>query len=94
MTSEPAIFRDNRDLQRYEWTENGLTAFAEYRRSGDHVTIPHVEAPLPLRGTGAADRLMRAVANNARKQGLTIAPLCSYACAWFRRHSENADIVG
>ncbi|MBV9570584.1 MAG: N-acetyltransferase [Alphaproteobacteria bacterium] len=86
-------FRDNGDLQRYEWAEDGLTTFAEYRRSGDRVLIPHVEAPPPLRGKGAADRLMRAISAHARQQRLMIIPLCGYAHAWFRRHSENADIL-
>lgn len=48
---------DNTALQRFELEESGLIAFANYRRSGQHVVIPHVEAPPALRGTGAAGRL-------------------------------------
>jgi predicted GNAT family acetyltransferase len=39
---------------RYELDEQGLTSWADYRRSGDRLYIDHVESPVALRGTGAA----------------------------------------
>ncbi len=84
---------DNRDLQRFELLENGETAFANYRRSGLHVIIPHVEAPPALRGTGAASRLMDGVVERARAEGFRITPTCSYAFAWFRRHKDAQDVL-
>ena len=87
-------FADNAARQRFELVEQGLTAFATYRRSGDRVTIPHVESPPALRGKGTADRLMRAITAHAREHALKITPLCSYARAWFRRHPDASDIVG
>jgi uncharacterized protein len=89
----PAQFSDNAQRQRFELVENGLTAFATYRRSGDRLVIPHVESPPPLRGKGAADRLMHAVAAYAGEHGLKLTPLCGYARAWFRRHPEHADLL-
>ena len=86
-------FSDNAGRQRFELIEDGLTAFATYRRSGDRVIIPHVESPPALRGKGSADRLMRAITAHAREQGLKITPLCSYARAWFRRNPDASDIV-
>jgi hypothetical protein len=86
-------FSDNAEQQRFELLENGLTAFATYRRRGDTIVIPHVEAPVPLRGTGAAGRLMAAIADYAREHELTIAPLCPYARSWFRRHPDRADLL-
>lgn len=84
---------DNEAGQRFELTENGLTAFANYRRSGNTLTIPHVEAPPALRGKGTAARLMEGVVALARANGDTITPLCSYARAWFLRHPEHADLL-
>jgi predicted GNAT family acetyltransferase len=52
-----------------------------------------VEAPLPLRGTGAAGRLMQGVAEIARTEGLKITPLCGYAWAWIQRHKEYRDLL-
>jgi uncharacterized protein len=91
-TSNPQ-FSDNAARHRFELIEDGLTAFADYSRNGSHLSIPHVEAPFPLRGEGMASRLMHAIAEHARSEHLTIAPLCGYARAWFRRHPEFADVL-
>lgn len=86
-------FADNAARGRYELTENGFTSFASYRRSGDVVTLPHVETPVEARGTGAAGRLMEEVVRHARARKLKILPVCSYAVAWFRRHPEAGDVL-
>ena len=73
---------DNRDLQRFELLENGETAFANYRRSGLHVIIPHVEAPPALRGTGAASRCAAgwfATATGAARSIVTISPPSTFS---------------
>lgn len=84
---------DNAALGRFELEEGGLIAFANYRRTGQHIVIPHVEAPLPLRGSGAADRLMSGIVRLARAEGFRITPTCSYARLWFRRHRDAADVL-
>jgi predicted GNAT family acetyltransferase len=84
---------DNQGEQRFELTENGFLAWAEYRiRDGKYV-IPHVEAEPPLRGTGAADRLMAGIVAHARANQLVIEPRCSYARIWFMRHPDAADVL-
>jgi predicted GNAT family acetyltransferase len=84
---------DNKDASRFELEENGLMAWAEYRiRDGKYV-IPHVEADPPLRGTGAASRLMQQIVDHARADQLAIVPRCSYARAWFARHPEAEDVL-
>ncbi len=85
--------RDNTTLGRFELEEKGLTVFANYRRHGEHVVIPHVEAEPRLRGTGAAERLMAGIVELARREGFKIAPTCSYARLWFRRHREASDVL-
>ncbi len=79
---------------RYELDEQGLTSWADYRRVGDRLYIDHVEAPGPLRGTGASGRLMAALSADARAKGLTLQPICGYAAAWLRRSKEFGDLVG
>jgi hypothetical protein len=73
--------------------EQGLTSWADYRRNGDTLVIDHVEAPPALRGTGAAGRLMAAVAADARGKDLKIIPICGYAAAWLRRSKDFRDLV-
>ena len=89
-----SLVRDNQASRRFELDVNGQIAFANYERRGSALVIRHVEAPLPLRGTGAAGRLMQGVAEIARTEGLKITPLCGYAWAWIQRHKEYRDLLG
>ena len=80
--------------QKFEMDEQGMTSWADYRLSGDRLYIDHVESPPALRGTGAAGRLMEALAADAQARGLRITPICGYAATWLRRHKEYAALVG
>src|SRR5258708_38915091 len=84
--------RDSAERGRSEVEIDGRIAFARYRRTGSTLAILHVEAPLPLRGTGAAGRLMEGIMEIARATGAKIVPLCSYASAWLRRHREYGGV--
>lgn len=83
--------RDTGD--RYEMDEAGETAFADYRRGKGRLFIDYVFSPPALRGTGAAGRLMSAVAGKAREEGLKITPICGYAAAWLTRSKEFKDLL-
>ena len=87
------LVTDNVAAQRFELIEDGQIAFADYIRQTGRLVIPHVEAPIGLRGTGAAGRLMEGVVAHARAEGVKIVPLCGYADAWLRRHREHADLI-
>lgn len=88
----PGELRDTGD--RYEMDEEGLTSYADYRRTGERLYIDYVFSPVPLRGTGASGRLMAALSADAREKGLSITPICGYAAAWLRRSHEFRDLVG
>jgi uncharacterized protein len=85
--------QDNTHAGQYEMKVDGQTVFARYRRAEGVLTILWVEAPEALRGTGAAGRLMKLVAAEARAEGLRIVPVCGYAAAWLRRSPEYRDLV-
>ena len=87
---------------RFEMDEQGLTSYADYRLAdegagegtvGGRLYIDYVFSPPPLRGSGASGRLMKAVADEARRRGLSITPICGYAAAWLRRSPEHRDLV-
>ena len=88
----PAV-RDNAERRRYELTEDGRLAWADYYRNGDTVVLPHVEADPALRGSGAAGRLMEGVLARIRADGLKVTPVCGYAVAYIRRHREHQDLL-
>ncbi len=83
---------DNREHQRFELQERGQIAFADYQLRGDTIVLPHVEAPVGLRGSGAAGRLMEGLMSIVRERGLKVVPVCSYAAAWLERHPEFSDL--
>jgi predicted GNAT family acetyltransferase len=84
---------DNEGRHRFELPVDGLVAFANYRREPGHWTITHVETPPALRGGGVAGRLMQGVLDQARAQGVTVTPQCSYARAYMTRHPQYADLL-
>ena len=84
---------DNAAQSRYELIEQGHTAYADYRKEQGALYIKYVFAPTELRGSGAAGRLMDAVAGFARAENLKIMPICGYAASWLRKHKEHHDLM-
>ncbi len=85
--------RNDTTRNRYEMDEQGHTSYADYRLDGDRLYIMYVFAPPALRGTGAAGRLMTAVSEEARRDGLKITPICGYAASWLRGSKAYRDLV-
>ena len=85
---------DQPDRQRFELVEEGKLAFANYRREGNLLIIPYVEADPALRGRGTAGRLMAGMLGIVRSRGEKVRPICGYAAAWIQRHPEDHDLVG
>ena len=84
---------DNTAGNRFEMTEGGHVAFADYQRRDRVLVIPHVEAPVALRGTGAAGRLMEGMLAIIRARGETLVPVCPYAATYIERRQEHQDLV-
>ena len=92
---------DLRDVLAHQRFEQGFTdaegqvrtVFADYAVQGNTRVILHVEADPALRGTGAAGAFMQTLAEHARAEGLKLAPRCSYAVVWLKRHREYDDVV-
>jgi len=84
---------DNTARSRYELEEEGLTAYADYRREPGRLYVDYVFAPEQLRGKGTADRLMRGVVAAAQADETPIVPICGYAAAWLKRHREFHHLI-
>lgn len=84
---------NNTERHRFELEIDGHIVFADYRFEGSTLIIPYVEAPPVLRGTGAADKLMKAIMQHAREQDLKIVPVCGYAASWMQRHEDAHDLL-
>lgn len=84
---------DNIQRHRFELEEGGHIAFADYHRRDSKLTIPHVEAPTALRGSGAAGRLMEGMLALIRARGDKVIPICPYAVAYIQKHREHQDLL-
>lgn len=82
-------FMNNQQNSRFEYHQDGLFSFANYRIDGDTLYIDYVESPHALRGTGAASKLMSKVVDFAQDNSLEITPICGYAATWLQRHQRN-----
>lgn len=88
-----STLKDNPAARRYEMDAPEGPTFADYRDQGGVRAITHVETPAVARGQGRAERLLDAVVADARRRGLKLRPLCSYAVAYFRRRADAADVL-
>ncbi len=80
---------------RYVAQVAGIDAEAELtftHRGEGRISADHTGAPEELRGTGAAGALVRHMVEDARANGFTIIPLCSYVQAQYAKHPEWADL--
>ena len=84
---------DDKDQSRFELEEKGLLVWTDYRIRDGKYLLSHVEAEPPLRGTGAAGRLMQQIVDHARANQLVLEPRCPYARLWFQRHPESGDVL-
>jgi uncharacterized protein len=85
--------RDSVERGRFELEVEGRVVHADYRREPGTLVILHVYAPPPLRGTGAADRLMTEVAALARAEGVRVRALCGYARGWLAARPEHRGLL-
>jgi uncharacterized protein len=88
-----SAFRNNTATSRFELEEEGEIAFAAYNRQPGALVINWVESPMALRGAGTAGRLMTLVAEEAKRDGLKIVPVCGYAAAWLRGSKTYRNLI-
>lgn len=68
-------------------------AYMTWRARGEARIADHTFVPPEARGQGLAAELVRALIEDARREGFKIVPQCSYVEAAFRRHPEWADVL-
>ncbi|WP_313073907.1 GNAT family N-acetyltransferase [Melaminivora sp.] len=86
---------DNPQRGRYEarGDDGTLAGFADYRRTGDTLTLPHTVVQPEFEGRGVGSRLARHAFDTARREGLRVRPECSFMAGWAERHPEFQNLV-
>ena len=89
------IQREDTDSKgRYHVTVDDHEAEMTFSKLGTkQIIIDHTGVPEELRGQHVGVALVTRAVEDARRDGITIVPLCPFAAAQFRRHSEWADVL-
>lgn len=59
----------------------------------DVIVIDHTGVDPTLRGQGLAGKLVRQVVEKAKKEGLKVVPVCSYAKNEFEKNEEYKEVL-
>jgi len=84
--------RDNGQRHRFEMDLDGHTAFSEYRRDGNVLTLLHTEVPKELNGRGIGSALVKGILELARAQQLKVVAVCPFVKGYLGKHPEYADL--
>jgi predicted GNAT family acetyltransferase len=91
--AEPHEVVMNEAAHRFEVTLEGDAAFAEYRLSGDHITLPHTVVPDAFAGKGVGSALAKAALDYAREHHLKVKPSCTFMASYIAKHPQYHDLV-
>jgi predicted GNAT family acetyltransferase len=81
------------ERNRFRTVVDGHACVADYRLGNGVMTITHTEVAPRLEGRGIASALVQAALDHAVANGLKVAPLCSFARAYIRRHPQAAALL-
>ncbi len=80
----------NYEKNRFEVSlEDGGLAELSYMLTPGTLSITHTYVPDVARGQGVAGRMTQAALEYARRDGLEVVPICSYAAAYLARHKDQ-----
>lgn len=84
---------DNTTRGRFEYEVEGRTAFINYRRAGNVLSLTHAEVPPELEGRGIGSLMVRGTLELIRGRGEKMVPLCSFIDAFVQRHPAYQDLL-
>ena len=92
MTDAVAV-TDSQDASRFEARVGNDLAELTYRLRAGRLVLIHTEVPPALEGRGIGGKLVQAAVGRAKRDRLTIVPLCPFAQGWLERHPDAASDV-
>ena len=91
MTLNPV--RNNAQLHRFEMDTPAGVAVADYRITGNLMTIFYTEVPLPLRGRGCGYHLVCGALREVRRLNLKVEPECGFVRVVISNRPEFKDLL-
>ena len=72
---------------------NEILGLAAYHLRDSRIVFTHTEVEPALQGKGLGRRLARAALDDARRQGLTVVPLCPFIADFVERHPDYQSLL-
>jgi len=92
--SDEVTVVDNKERKRYEaHLGQALAGVLTYRVENGVAVLPHTGVEPQYEGRGIGGMLAKAALDDAREQGLKVAPWCPFIAAYIERNPEYADLV-
>jgi len=85
--------RDNKALNRFEWSEAGETSIVSYHHDGSVLVLDHSFVPEALAGRGIGSRLVRAVLDHLLTTDQKIAVRCDFINHVINRHAAYQALL-
>ncbi|EFB87976.1 hypothetical protein PAJL_1247 [Cutibacterium acnes HL042PA3] len=87
--SETTVTKNDQQ-SRYEAHISGeLAGFAEFRREGDVIVMPHTETFEAFSGQGVGSALARFALDDIACQDLSVRPDCTFIKGWLDKHPDH-----
>lgn len=83
----------NAEKSQYELSVEGGQAVLGYNRKGGTIYLTHTEVPEALEGQGIGSRIVKHALDQARADGVKVAPWCPFVRAYIDRHPEYEELV-
>jgi len=81
------------DERRFSTTVDGHEAHVDFERTDGTMVVTHTWVPGEIGGRGVAAELIKAAFDAARRDGVKVSPVCSYAAVWLQKHPDYADLL-
>jgi predicted GNAT family acetyltransferase/glutaredoxin len=93
-TSDDAVVVDVPEQSRYELRVDGrLIGLLAYHRRNGRIAFTHTEVDPSCERRGFGSLLAARGLDDARREGLTVAPLCPFIARYIDKHAEYRDLV-
>lgn len=92
--SDEVTVVDNKERRRFEaHLGDELAGVLTYSVDDGVVVMPHTGVEPRYEGRGIGGKLAKAALDDARSQGLKVAPWCPFIAAYIEKNPEYADLV-
>ena len=84
---------NNPSQHRYQLTVDGHVAATYYEIAGGVITFVHTEVPPELGGQGIGSKLIKAVLDQVRADGLKVVAQCPFVKAFIDKNAAYQDLL-